>query len=352
MLDPASPFYIKPRLDADLFAWAWRFWRASNAAHVRRAAPVIAEWSLASRACFDELAALPDLDLDFEKKGLAMLCHTAHALEEEAKTAETARRLGVPAEVLNADQAANLNPGARMAIAGAICFPMDCHLSPAHFVHALQTRLLKRGVTFVWSAEATRFRSEMHRARALVLADGREIEGAEFVLCGGTWSPDLVESLGLRLPMQAGKGYTLTLKKPHHPLSLPCILTEARVAATPMGDSLRVGGTMEIAGRALDVGPARIRGIVESFCRYFPDYTPQDFADLQPWVGLRPCSPDGLPYVGRTAALGNLSLATGHAMMGLSLAPITGQRLAALLAGEPPHSSLSLFSPDRYSSFS
>jgi D-amino-acid dehydrogenase len=119
-----------------------------------------------------------------------------------------------------------------------------------------------------------------------------------------------------------------------------------------MGDSLRVGGTMEIAGRALDVGPARIRGIVESFCRYFPDYTPQDFADLQPWVGLRPCSPDGLPYVGRTAALGNLSLATGHAMMGLSLAPITGQRLAALLAGEPPHSSLSLFSPDRYSSFS
>ena len=349
MFNPASPFYIKPRLDAELFGWAFKFWKASTAAHVKRAAPLIAELSLASRACFEELSALPGMTVDFEKRGLVMLCREEHTLHEEEKTAAYARGLGVPAERLDAAATAKLNPGARMNVAGSIYFPLDCHLSPRRFVSALQREVERLGVALRWKTEAAAFSTSGGRVSAVRLSNGEEIEGDEFILCGGSWAPDLVANLGLKLPMQAGKGYSLTLEKPHHQLTTPSILTEARVAVTPMGDTLRVGGTMEVAGRDLGINPVRVRGIIDSFCRYFTDYQPKDFAEVKPWSGLRPCSPDGMPYVGRTQKFLNLSVAAGHAMMGLSLAPITGKIIADTLSGRPVAASRAvLLSPDRY----
>ncbi len=349
MFNPASPFYIKPRLDAELFGWAFKFWKASTAAHVKRAAPLIAELSLASRTCFEELSALPGMKADFEQRGLVMLCREEHTLHEEEKTAAYARGLGVPAERLDAAATAKLNPGARMDVAGAIYFPLDCHLSPRRFLSALQREVERLGVALRWKTEATAFSTSGGRVSAVRLSTGEEIEGDEFILCGGSWAPDLVANLGLKLPMQAGKGYSLTLEKPHHQLTTPSILTEARVAVTPMGDTLRVGGTMEVAGRDLGINPVRVRGIIDSFCRYFPEYQPKDFAEVKPWSGLRPCSPDGMPYVGRTQKFLNLSVAAGHAMMGLSLAPITGKIIADTLSGRPVAASqAALLSPDRY----
>jgi D-amino-acid dehydrogenase len=152
----------------------------------------------------------------------------------------------------------------------------------------------------------------------------------------------------LKIPIQAGKGYSLTLPQPRQLPQICSLLAEARVAVTPMGDALRVGGTMEIAGLNEDINLVRVRGIIDSFCRYFPEFQPADFDGVQPWRGLRPCSPDGLPYVGRTEKFANLSLATGHAMMGLSLGPVSGQLLAGILSGESPTPDLSMLSPDRY----
>lgn len=348
MWNPASPFYIRPRLDADLIDWGLKFWRAANAGHVRRSAPLIRDLSLLSRAAFEEFAAVPGVDFGLVKRGLLMLCREPHTLDEEAKTAAHARELGLPAEVLDAQQTAALDPGARMDVAGAVHFPLDCHLSPARFMAALQSQSEALGVKFKWDCVVKNLRSEAGRLRAAQLATGEEIAADEFVLCGGTWSPELAHHLDLNLPMQAGKGYSLTLSQPRQLPRLCSILTEARVAVTPMGDTLRVGGTMEIAGLNEDINPVRVRGIVDSFCRYFPEFQPADFADVQPWRGLRPCSPDGLPYLGRTQKFANLSLSTGHAMMGLSLAPASGKILAGILSGESPALDLTLLSPDRY----
>jgi D-amino-acid dehydrogenase len=154
--------------------------------------------------------------------------------------------------------------------------------------------------------------------------------------------------LDLKIPLQAGTGYSLTLWKPRRLPQICSILTEARVAVTPMGATLRVGGTLEIAGLKEKINPARVCGIVDSFCRYYPEFSPADFKGVAPWRGWRPCSPDGLPYVGRTAKFTNLSLATGHAMMGMSLGPITGRLMAEILSGEKPKFDLTLLSPDRY----
>jgi len=348
MWNPASPFYIKPRLDAELFDWGIKFWRAANTEHVRRSAPLIRDLSFASRACYEELAALPEMNFGLVEKGLLMLCQTELALHEEAKTAEQARALGIPAEILEARQVTALDPAVRLAIAGAVHYPKDCHFSPARFMSALQAQLEKMGGKFVWQSTAVGFKVEKNRLRAVTLSGGDEIELDELIVCGGSWSPEIMRGLGLKIPIQAGKGYSLTLSKPRRLPQLCSILSEARVAVTPMGETLRVGGTMEIVGLNEDINPVRVRSIIDSFCRYFPEFSAADFDGVQPWRGWRPCSPDGLPYIGRTAKFANLSLATGHAMMGMSLGPITGRLMAEILSGEKPAFDLTLLSPDRY----
>ena len=349
MWNPASPFYVRPRWDADLLGWGMKFWRAANAEHVRRAAPLLRDLALASRAVYEEFAAQPGSDFGLVKRGLLMLCHERHTLDEEAKTAEEARALGIPAEVLDAKLTARLDPDARLDIAGAVYFPLDCHLTPERFMAALQTQVERLGVDFLWDSEVLGWKIENRgRIRAVILSGDRETEADEFVLCGGSWSPGLARRLGLNIPIQAGKGYSLTLPEPRQRPRLCSILIEAHVAVTPMGDTLRVGGTMEIAGLNEDINPVRVRGIIDSFCKYFPDFRPEDFDGVRPWCGLRPCSPDGLPFVGRAKAFSNLSLATGHAMMGMTLGPVTGKLIARIISGEEPPLDLALLSPDRY----
>ncbi|HTH49322.1 MAG TPA: FAD-dependent oxidoreductase [Candidatus Limnocylindria bacterium] len=347
MWNPESPFYIKPRFDLDLLDWALKFWQASTSAHVNRAAPVIRDLSFASRGCFEELATLPGMDFGLVQKGLVMLCKTQHALDDEAKYAAQANALGVPAEVLDAAGVAKLDPDVTMDVAGGVYFPKDCHLSPGRFMAGLKRQAEAMGVKFVWNAEVTGFTQQASRITAVKTMAG-EFVADEFVLCGGSWSPVIARDLRLKIPLQAGKGYSLTLPQPRELPQVCSILTEARVAVTPMGSTLRFGGTMEIAGLNEDINPIRVQGIIKAASKYYPKFTPGDFAGIRPWRGLRPCSPDGMPYVGRTSRYGNLVLATGHAMMGLSLGPITGRLVAEILSGEPPSSDLTLLDPDRY----
>ena len=212
---------------------------------------------------------------------------------------------------------------------------------------ALRGDLEKMGVTFHDATTVNCWRTEGRRVVAVETSRGA-MEAEEFALCGGAWSPGIAHGLRVRLPMQAGKGYSLTLAKPRELPQLCAIFTEARVAVTPMDGALRFGGTMEIAGLDETINARRVAGIVKAVSRYYPQFSPDDFADVKPWVGLRPCSPDGMPFIGRIRAYDNLSTATGHAMMGLSLAPITGNLMADVLTRELPAHDLSLLDPNRY----
>lgn len=352
MWNPESPFYIKPRLDPALIAWGYRFWKAATPEHVRQSAPLLRDLSFTSRTAFVEISALPGHDFGLVKRGLLMLCKTARALNEEAHAAVWARELGIPAEVLDPRQAAALDPGVTMDITGAVYFPMDCHLTPDRFMSVLQTHLEQSGTQFQWGTEVTGWQRQGTSLRSLRTDSGSgpgpEIAADEFVLCGGSWSPALGRELGLGIPMQAGKGYSLTLSEPRELPQSCAILSEARVAVTPMDGRLRFGGTMEIAGLNSTINPIRVRGVIKSVRQYYPRFTEADFCDVQPWCGLRPCSPDGLPYIGRTKKYSNLTVATGHAMMGLSLGPVTGQLVAQIVGGETPAHDLSRLSPDRF----
>jgi D-amino-acid dehydrogenase len=345
MWNPESPFYIEPRADWGLVAWAWWFWSSATREHVARSAPLLRDLHMASRVLYAQLAAESDFGL--VRKGLLMLCASGHTLEEEAATAGQARELGVPADVLNPSEVAALDPAITMAVAGGVHYPQDCHLDPSRYVAALEARLQAAGATLNWSARVTGWRRRGAGLAAVATSQG-DIEGDEFVLCGGAWSDDLVRDLGVRLPMQAGRGYSVTVPDPVQLPALCSILTEARVAVTPMGSSLRFGGTMEITAKDSPPRPRRVAGILKAVPDYFPAFRGVELSHLPFWSGLRPCSPDGLPYLGRSMAANNLTVATAHAMMGLSLAPATGEIVSQLIDGEPPSIDLQLLNPDRW----
>lgn len=343
MWNPESPFYIKPRLDLGLMTWGLEFWKAATKQRVEAAAPVLRDLSLLSRQCFTEMG----LDFGLVKRGLVMLCKQPKTLDEEAHMAAKANALGIPAEVLDAKATAALDTNVTMDVCGSVFFPKDCHLPPGRFISAIEAELLKLGVEFLWETEVTGFEMNGRALRAVTTTRGK-IESDEFVLCSGVWSDAMGRDLQLKLPMQAGKGYSLTLMKPKQLPDLCSICTEARLAVTPMDGALRVGGTMEIAGLDESITTRRVRGVTRAFPTYFPAFDEKDFAEVKPWSGLRPVSPDGMPYIGRTQRWSNLIVATGHAMMGLSLGPGTGQIVSELLSGEKTSVTLDLMSPDRF----
>lgn len=340
MWNPASPFYVKPRISAELAAWGLRFWRAANAAHVARTAPLLCRLHMESRALYEKLGE----GFAFGKRGVLVLCRTEHGLDEEAALVPQARALGLNAAVLDAKAVAALEPGVRIDALGAVHVAEDCNVDPQLLMDVLQSRCAAAGVEFLWNTPAAGWRAEGRNLRAISTPAG-DVEADRFVLCAGSWSPGLARGIGLHLPMQPGKGYSLTLARPRVSPRACAVLAEARVSMSPMDGRLRFGGTMELAGLDETVNPIRVQGIMEAVPRYFPDFGPQDFDGVQPWRGLRPCTPDGLPYVGRTARAPNLVVATGHAMLGVSLGPVTGRMVADALDGVPGIAELS---PDRY----
>jgi D-amino-acid dehydrogenase len=346
--DPESPFYVRLRPDPEFLAWALRFWRASSPARAHQAGPLLRDLNLASRALFVELAGATANEFQLQREGLLLLFQSRTALAEEARHAARAVRLGMQADVLDQQGVLALEPGLSMDVAGGVHYPLDAHVTPYRFCAALIRLVQERGGTVVWNAAVTGWRAAGSRVRA-ARTDGAEYPADEFVVAAGAWSGELLRTLDVRLSLEPGKGYSLTLATPPELPRRSLLLQEARVAVTPMGSSLRVGGTMELGSRSPGINPPRVQGILKSLARYLPAFTPQIFQGITPWSGLRPCSPDGLPYLGRTARWENLVVATGHAMLGMSMGPITGKLVAELISGETPSINLTALRPERYS---
>jgi D-amino-acid dehydrogenase len=346
MWNPESPFYIKPRLSWDLLTWGMQFWRSATAARVAAAKPILRDLGFASRARFDELAGDVN-EFGLVRRGLLMLCKEQKTLDEEAHIAEHAHELGIPAEVHDAAGTAALDPGVQMAACGSVHYPRDAHLSPRLFMQFLQKEVVEKNGRLIFEAAVKGFVKNGKQLASVKTSKG-DFEADEIIIAGGSWSPLVARELGLKIPLQAGKGYSLTLPNPKRLPQLCSIACEARLAITPMGSSLRFGGTMEMSGLNETISPRRVKGVIRGATTFFPEFTPEDFEGIKPWCGLRPCSPDGLPYIGRTAKYSNLVIATGHAMMGLSLAPVTGQLVEEVIRGVKPSVDLTLLSPDRF----
>ncbi|HKK45025.1 MAG TPA: FAD-dependent oxidoreductase [Balneolaceae bacterium] len=348
MLKAESPFYIKPRLDKKLLSWGWKFKQASTEQHVEESAPVLRDLLLRNRQLLIDLEEDESLDFGFQKNGLFNLCRTEKGLEEETEVVERARELGIPAEVLSAEEVWKMEPKIEMDIIGATYFPKDAHLHPGLLMDRLKNVLRAKGVEFVFNEEVTGLASDSKQVKGVVTSDGQEIKGSKVVLCPGAWTSTLVSKLDFSLPMQAGKGYSITLQNPKSLPDICALLAEAKVSMTPMQGKLRFGGTMEIVGIDQSITPAKIKALKKSVVQYFPEYSMQDLNGHDVWVGLRPCSPDGLPYVGNINQYKNLFVSTGHAMMGISLSFSSGELISQLITEGQAELSHPLIDPNRY----
>ncbi len=330
MLDRTSPFYLRPRLDAELWRWCWHFLRHANRRHVTNTRELLRDLSLESRGEFERLSA--KLGFKLVQRGLLMLCQSEHGLADESAVAMQAKELGIQAEVCTPARLKELDPNVDMNAIGGVWFPQDCHLNPGEFLGSLREGIrTMRGQ--ILNEEAVQLEIYGGKVVGVTLKSSKTLEADALVVAGGAWTPSIARQLGVQLPMQAGKGYSFTLKNPRQLPALCSLLKEGRVAVTPMNGNLRVAGTMEICGNDLFIDTVRLGGIVDSFCSFFPTFQKEDFKDIQPWAGLRPCSPDGLPYVGGVPGHANVTIAAGHAMLGLSLGPVTGRLVADLARG-------------------
>ena len=340
-----SPFGVKIRADHRLIDWGLKFMRSCTPAHVDSCVHILRDLNLRSRELYVALDEDLDGGFDLTLRGLTMFCKTSEALHHEYAFADRAVALGVPATKLDKRQAQELDPSLELDVAGGVYFPKDAHLSPDKLLKSLHTYLTNNGVTFHWSTRAEAIKPSVNGVD--VQAGQRRLSSGKVIIAGGTWSPHLTESLGVRMPMQGGKGYSFVLDNPIQLPEICSILVEARVAVTPMGGRLRIGGTMEIAGDDLSVNQNRVNGIRKSVQEYFPAYRDKLDNLLPVWSGLRPCSPDGLPYIGELST-DKVVVATGHSMMGLSLGPVTGELVKDIALGMQPRFDLSQLKPDRW----
>lgn len=341
-----APFRLHLRADPELARWLWLFVRSCTRAHVARALPLLRALSFASLRLWRELAALPGFDFGFRQSGMLMAYRTRPAFAAARHEAELLRAHGIGAEVRGPEETVELEPSLRGRITGSVRFPDDAQLVPERFVKGLAQRAADAGVRVVTSASVLRFHRRSGAIEDVHTRAGL-FEGDEFVLAAGVASREMAQNIGLRLPLQPGKGYSVTFERSAWNPRLPIMLGEDRLAVTPMGDRLRISGTLELAAPDLSVDQGRALALMNAAGRWLGD-VPAATEGMAVWSGLRPCTPDGIPFVGRVHGIANLAIATGHAMLGVSLAPITGLLVSQLLSGERPEIPLDALRPDRF----
>ena len=347
MFNPESPFYIKPRLDMGLISWLWRFQRACTMRQVRRSMPVIRDLSLASLRLYRELAGLEGLDFDFVERGRLVVFKTREGLDGAAEEARLLGEVGLEARVVDMEEIGEMEPHVRIDAIGGMVHPLDGHLSPHRFVRQLADYIGQRGVAIHPETEVLGFETAGRQVSRVVTTRG-DFAAEHIVLAGGSWTPELSRQLGIRLPIQPAKGYSIAYRRPSPCLALPILLAEAKVGLTPMGDILRIGGALELAGFDRSINRRKLAAILGAVPRYLPDLEPEQMEILEIWRGWRPSSPDGLPFLGRAAAYDNLVVAAGHGPIGISLAPITGRLVGQLVAREKPEIALDALGVERF----
>jgi len=330
LFDDASPFYIKPRFDLDLLRWLLLFVAASRKQNMLRSLPVLRDLLSASRTLYEELAQNAGFDFGFEGNGSLQVFLSKESFEKSIAEAHAMERFQIPMQALNSNQVHKLEPALLPNIVGGIFHPRDGHIDPARFVTGLAKNAQSLGAQIWTKTEAIRFDVSQSQITRVYTTRG-EIQPKQIVLAAGSWSPDVARSLRLNIPIQPAKGYSVTLENPIVSPKLPLFLADTHVVVNPLGRALRIAGTLELAGMDFSFNSRRLNAVREAACDFLPGI--EQAAVIENWRGLRPCTPDGLPIIGR-APLKNLIVAAGHAMLGMSLGPITGKLVSQIISGE------------------
>lgn len=334
LLRKSSPFYVKPSLDVDLLRWLLRFAGMCREAHVRRAIRARSALLGSSDALFQALFRDHGLEGEYERRGVLIVCRTEKSMRAYEAKNERLRPFGHAADPLVGQALQALEPALREDVFGAWHHRTDSHLRPDRLLTSWKEALVRSGVTIEEHCRLEGFRRTGDRVAAAVTNRGA-FAAREVVVAAGAWSAPLAAQLKLRLPLQPGKGYSLTMTRPAVCPRIPCSFAERRVVATPWPSGYRLGGTMEFSGFAAPPDPGRFAALTAAAAAYLRE--PAGSAVVEQWTGLRPMTSDDLPLIGPAPGFRNLWLATGHGMLGVTAAPATGKLLQEMICGEAPH---------------
>ena len=345
MLRSSSPFHVTPRLSPSLARWLWLFRASCDDAGSQSRMPSLRELHVASAALHDELGREHGGSWGYHRNGLLEICETGSGLEGLAVEVRLARRHGVDAEELAPAAVRERFPGLCCDVAGGFFFPEDAHLDPLLFTGAVAQLAADAGAEMRTGVEALAIEASSTSAVRVLTTRGA-MDVGQVVLAAGVWTPALVRGLGLRLPVEPAKGYSIEVTRPDDFGEVPVLLGEASTVLTPLGDMLRIGSTLELSGWDMSVRPQRVAQLQGVAARAAGPRAAGPVRRV--WRGPRPLSPDGLPFVGRCPGHENVIVAAGHCMLGLSLGPITGELVTGFADGSRPSLDLEPLSPGRF----
>lgn len=346
MFNPStSPFGLKIRFDLEYIAWLIQFAAACNEANVDRALEPMKNLGFLSADNFAKIINEEKFDCHYQTTGFLNLYKNQKAFDEGKHEAEFMQEHGIPVRVYEKDRIADAEPAVRNDVLGGVHFTGDAHLNPAVFLQLLGGRVRAMGAEAHEHTQVTGFTVSGGKVRAVKTTSG-EFEAEQVILAAGAWSSIVARDLRLTIPIQPARGYSLTASFIQNMPRQALILGDRRVAVSPFGNQIRVTGRLEVGEFSTTPKPIWIRRL-EGFAREYIRL--EEKLDIQEtWAGLRPVTPDGIPIIGKSPHLSNLTVATGHAMLGLSLAPGTGQVAAELVAGGDPAFDLRPFGLERF----
>lgn len=350
MWNSKSPFYVQPRFDLNLINWGLKFMQSATAQQVEAVAAPLRDIAIFSKNEYEAWTREPGLNFAYEHKGLLEIFQTEEAARHAQHTLEKAQELGLTDTVmLNKQELDQLEPGVKMNAIGALFFKCDAHCYPNKLMQQLLDWLSASGVRLVKNTEVTGFETSNGRINK-VLAGKEAFDADEIVLATGSWGRQTAALLNVRIPLMPGRGYSVTLENSPYKLNYPSILVEGRVATTPMdGNKIRFGGTMEVTSHKTPPRMNRVQGILDTVKRYYPEFDIPLPPTDKIWYGYRPCSADGLPFIGRVKKYTNLTVATGHSMLGLSLGAGTGKLVSEFVNHTPLSMDMQAFDVERFS---
>ena len=342
MFNAKSPFYIRPSLNLELMSWLYQFYKNSNQRHVDSSMQPLTNISFLSKELYQEFAK-ESHEFLYEEKGLLMLFQNEKVGEEEIKVAEVSKQFGIEVDFLDKEKLKKLEKNTTVNALGAVHYKSDAHLSPNLFLKYLKNELLKMNVELLTNTEITDFKVSNNRIEK-IYSNQNVLKADSFVVAAGSWSSQVLKMLGINLSLLPGKGYSFNVSNQLNSPSIPAILCEGKVAVSPFGSTVRFGGTLEITNtNDCSINLKRLNGIVNHINNYYPDFNFQTPKKSDIWYGFRPCTPTGLPVIEKSKEIENLTIATGHAMMGLSLAPATGKLVSELISDKKTSIEISAF---------
>jgi len=345
MLKKDAPLRISPRLDFATFEWLLQFARRCNARDCRRVTAIKAPLLLRARAELEDLVLREKLDCEFATHGTLNVYRDARAFDKSHALSELAAEFGIVAKTLDGTACRAREPALNDSIVGGYFHPGDAQLRPERYSAELARAVAALGGKICEDTEITGFRTGTGRIESVV-SDQGEFAGRDIVFALGAWSPMLARQLDLRIPIQPGKGYSITYTRPAHYPRIPLSLKERAVCVTAWDSGYRLGSTMEFSGYDTSLNRTRLDALKLGAAEYLIE--PEGPSVVEEWYGWRPMTYDDLPILGRAATLKNLVLATGHGMLGITMSAITGRLISELVCDASPSLDIAPFDPSRF----